>query len=170
MAYSELGDALIQVGEPTKKEIFQKIKDNQESFNADIEALKQTSVIDIFNINFGGLIAQYSLTELNEIIPSYKAPVGASFTSFTMTLLEASTSGTLEIEIDRSTDNGVNWTPLLSSAVQLTGTTIGSVSGSVNWVDLPSQSFSQNDLLRVRVTGVQVDQGQFQLSIYGELS
>lgn len=170
MAYDAINPSDINAGKAVKEELFTKLRANQEGFNTDIEALKQTSVIDIFDIRFGGEISQYSSSEIANRVPVFKAPVSASFTSFVVTLLEASTSGTLEIEIDKSTDNGINWSPLLSSAVELTGTTVGSVSGSVNWVDLPSQSFAQNDLIRIRITGVQVDQGSFHLSIYGELA
>lgn len=170
MAYNPITDADIQAGKAAKEEIFTTIKANQESFNTDIEALKQTGTIDIFNMVFTGSINQYSSSELADLIPVYKAPLDGTFTSFVMTLLEVSTSGTLEVEIDKSTDNGINWTPLLTTSVKLTGLTVGSISGSVSWVDIPSQSFNQNDLIRIRVTGLQVGQGSFHISIYGEVS
>jgi hypothetical protein len=169
MPYIALDDADIVAGKPTKEEIFQRIKDNQESFNTDIEALKQTAIIDVFDIKFGGDITNYTETEITERIPVFKAPVSATMVSFVITLLEASTSGNLEIEIDSSTDNGVNWTPLLNNPVTVTGTAIGSLSGAVDWTSVAAQSFNQGDLLRLRITGVQVDQGEFHVSIYAEL-
>lgn len=170
MAYTAINTSDIQVGKPVKKEIFDTIRANQESFNTDIEALKQTSIIDIFDVKFGGQINDYTSAEIQERIPVFRAPVSATIVAFKIVLLSASTSGNLEIEIDRSTDEGVNWTPLLNNPVTVTGTSIGSVSGTVDWVDVPSQSFAQNDLLRLRITGTQVDQGEFHVSIYGELS
>lgn len=170
MAYDPLLPAEIVPGEPTKSEIFTKVLNNQDQFDTDIAALQQTATIDIFDVKYTGEISQYTTAELNERSPMFKAPVSATFVSFVVTLLEASTSGTLEVEVDKSTDNGVNWTPLLSSAVTVTGTTVGSLSGAVNWVDVPSQSFAQNDLIRVRIPGLQVGQGAFHVSIYGELS
>ena len=170
MAYTPIPAGDIVAGKPTKEEIFDTIRSNQEQFNTDIQSLQQTSKVDIFNIKFAGQINQYSSSELAAFVPVYKAPVGATFVSVVITLLTASTSGTLEMEIDKSTDNGVNWSPLLSSPVELTGTTVGSTSGTVNWVDVPSQTFAQNDLIRIRFTGVQVDQGEFHVSIYGEVS
>lgn len=170
MAYDPITDSDIQAGKAAKEEIFTKLKANQESFNTDIEALKQTSTIDIFNLVFAGELNQYDSSELADRIPVFKAPVAGTFTSFVVTLLEASTSGTLEVEIDKSTDNGVNWTPLLTTSVKVTGLIIGSISGSVSWVDVPSQSFAQNNLIRIRITGLQVDQGSFHVSIYGEVS
>ena len=170
MAYTAITTAEITAGEPTREELFQKIKNNQDQFNTDISGLQQTAKIDIFDFKVTGTVGDYSTAEVSDRMPTFKAPVSAQMVSFVVTLLTASTSGTLEVEIDRSVDNGINWTPLLSSPVQVTGTTVGSVSGSVSWVDIPSQSFAQNDLLRIRVTGVQVDQGNFHISVYGELS
>ena len=170
MPYNALNPADIIAGKPTKEEIFTTIRDNQESFNADIEALKQTAQIDMFNIVFSGSIDQYTLADISERIPVFRAPVDATIVNFKIVLLDNSTSGTLEIEIDRSVDEGVNWTPLLTDPVEVTGVTTGSVSGAVSFVDVASQSFEQNDLLRIRVVGAQTDQAPFHVSIYGELS
>jgi len=170
MAYDALLNSEIVAGEPTKEELFTKIKNNQDSFDADITLLQGTAKIDIFDIKITGSIENYTTGEITSRMPVFKSPVAATFVSFTMTLLTASTSGTLSVEIDKSTDDGVNWTPLLTTPVTLTGTTVGSVSGSVSWVSVPLQSFLQNDLFRLRIPGVQVGQGDFNISIYGELS
>lgn len=170
MSYTAITNAEIEVGQPVKKELFQKIKDNMDSFNTDIENLKQTGIIDIMNVRFSGSIEQYSSSEVANRIPIFKAPVSASIVSVVATLITASSSGTLSFALDKSTDNGVNWTPLLSSDVQLTGTSVGSLSGSVNWVDVPSQSFDQGDLIKLRITGVQSSQGNFHIHIYGEVA
>ena len=169
MAYTALNTADIAAGKPTKEEIFDTIRSNQESFNTDIEALKQTSTLDMFNVRFSGDINNYSLAEVSGRVPVFRAPVDASIVNFKAVLLEASTSGTLELEIDKSTDEGVNWTPLLNSPVTVTGATVGSISGTVDFVDAASQEFDQGDLIRLRVTGVQVDQGSFHVSISAEL-
>jgi len=170
MAYISITDPQIEIGEATKKELFQKIKDNQEGFNTDIEALKQTSTIDIFNFRLSGALNEYTAAQLTDRAPTFKAPVAATITSFVLTLLTVSTSGDFEVQLDKSTDNGINFTPLLTTPVEITGTTVGSISTTVDFVDIPSQSFAQNDLLRLRVVGVQVDQGEVQISIYGEVS
>jgi hypothetical protein len=169
MPYVALNPADIAAGQPVKEELFTRIRDNQEYFNTTIDGLQQTSIIDIFDIKFGGDISSYSEPEITSRIPVFKAPVDATMTSFVVTLLSPSTSGNLELEIDKSTDNGINWTPLLNNPVTVTGTTTGSLSGIVDWVDVASQSFNQGDLLRLRPTGIQVNQGEFHVSIYGEL-
>jgi len=170
MAYVAINPTDIEVGKPTKKEIFDTIRANQEGFNTDIEALKQTSTIDVFNVKFSGYLNEYNAALVGERIPVFKAPVSATMVSFKLTLLEASTSGTLEVSLEKSTDNGVNWTPLLNTPVEVTTSTIGSISSSVDWVSVPAQSFNQGDLLRLVIDGIQLDQGEFHTHIYAEVS
>lgn len=170
MAFLGLPLSWIQAGKPTKEEIFQYIRDNQESFNTDIEALKQTSIIDIIDTNVGGSISDYTTDEIQVNMPVFKAPVSGSITSVVMSLLTASTSGTLSVDLQISTDNGANWSDLLTTPVTLTGITPGSISGSVNFINAAAQNFSQNDLIRIRIPTTQVDQGQFHISVYGEVA
>lgn len=167
MAYLKIPDALISIGEPVKKEILDQIQINQEDFNTSIQALEQTSTFDVFDVKFGGSFGDYSTAELEQFYPVLKAPVGVTLTSFVITLLTASTSGTLGLQIQRSTDNGINWTPLLTSPVTVTGTSIGSISGTVNW-DITD--INQNELLRVVIDSLHLDQGDFHVSVYGSLS
>jgi len=170
MAYVALTDADLDAGSPTKEEIFTRIKANQESFNTDIEALKQTAVIDIIDNKIGGEINSYTEAEIQVRMPVFKAPVSGTMTSVVLTLLEASTSGTLQVDIEISTDNGANFSTVLTSPVEITGTTVGSISGAVNFISAAAQDFNQNDLIRIVVPGLQTGQGCFHVSIYGELA
>lgn len=169
MPYTPLNDTDIEAGKPVKEELFQTIKENEETFNTAIDALQQASLVDIFNIKFGGDITNYTEDEIASRIPVYCAPADTTITNFVITLLTASTSGSLEFEIEKSIDNGVNWIALLNNPVTVSGNTIGSQSGLVDWIDVSSQSFEQGDLIRIFPVGVQVGQGEFHVSIYGEL-
>lgn len=170
MPYSAIPPAWIEAGKPTKEELFDLIRSNQESFNNDIEALKQTSRIDILDFNVVGDVESYTEAEIDSVMPIFRAPVNATITQVLITLLTASTSGTLEIQLEKSTDNGINWSPLLSTPVTVTGTTVGSISGAVSFVSVAAQSFNENDMIRISVEGLQVNQGNFHVSIYGEVS
>ncbi len=170
MSYIPLVDADIEAGKPTKEEIFSRIKDNQDCFDIDIEALKQTAVIDMFDIAYVGFTGDQSDEQYDVRNPIFRAPVNATIVEFRATLLTASTSGTLALDIEKSTDNGINWSTLLSSTVDITGITVGSISGAVNFIDVASQSYLQGDMLRIVVVGRQVDQGNFHVSVYGELA
>lgn len=170
MAYDPVLDAWIEAGKPTKEEIFQYLKDNQESFNTDIEALKQTATIDIIDVKIAGQIYNYQQAEIQKKMPVFKAPVSATITSVVVSLLEASSAGTLQVGIEKSTDNGANWTPLLTTPVEVTGTNPGDSSSTVNFINTAAQSFNQNDLIRITIPGVKSTQGAFHVSIYGELA
>lgn len=170
MPYTVLPPTWIEAGKPTKEEIFQNLRDNQESFNNDIEALKQTSTIDIFDFMVSGFISDYSSGDLNNFFPTFRAPVSGTITQVLLTLLSASGSGSLQIQMDKSTDNGVNWNPLFTSPVEITSSTTGSISGAVSFISPALQLYNQNDLLRVRIVGTQVNQGKFHISVYGELT
>lgn len=170
MAYDPVLDAWIAAGQPTKEEIFEFLKANQESFNTDIEALKQTSQVDIIDSKIAGGINSYTQAEIQQRMPVFKSPFDLTVTSFVVTLLEASTSGTLQVDIEVSTDNGANWSTRLTSPVEVTTSTVGSISGAVNWINVAAQSFDQNDLVRISIPGLQTGQGAFHVSIYGELS
>lgn len=170
MPYNAIPAAWIEAGKPTKEELFDLIRSNQESFNTDIEALKQTSRIDILDFNVVGHFENYTEAELDKTMPIFRAPVNATITQVLITLLTVSTSGTLEIQLEKSTDNGVNWSPLLSTPATVTGTTVGSISGAVSFTSVAAQSFNENDLIRVSIEGLQVNQGNFHISIYGEVA
>lgn len=170
MAYDPLTSAQIEAGKATKEEIFSKLKSNQDSFNTDIENLKQTAVIDMINLHISGDIKDYSISDIQTRAPIFKAPVSGSITSFVFGLLTTSTSGTLEIDILKSTDNGINFSTLLNSPVELTTFAIGDLSGTVDFINAAAQDFNQNDLIKVLITGIQVGQGEFQLSMYGEIA
>jgi len=160
----------ISAGEATKEEIFQLTKGNQEYFNQRIDELSDTSKIDIFDVKYGGFVNQYSEAELDAATPTFKAPVTGEIVSFVVTLLEASTSGNLQIKLYRSTNNGVSWDALVNNATTVSGSTVGSISGAVDWIDpVESPKFDQNDLLKIEVFGIQVNQGAFHVSIYGEI-
>lgn len=170
MPFTTLDPADIEAGKPVKEELFSTIKDNEDDHESRIAATEQNTAVDIVNLKVTGNVFEYDETELTSRMPTYKSPVDQTIVNVLINLLTVSTSGDLELELDRSQDNGVTWVPILSSPVTLSGTTVGSLSGAVNFVSAGHQTLNQNDMLRLRITGVQVDQGEFHVSIYGELA
>ena len=166
MAYDPLTAAEIAAGKATKEEIFSKIKSNQDEFNTEIANLQGTSNVSVFDIHYSGSISSYELDDVNDRSPIFKAPSAGTIVSFFATLLSASTSGSLSINIEKSTDNGVNWTPMTTSPLTLTGLVAGSTESSVTWSD---DTVAQNDLIRLTFDATQVDQGDFHISTYMEL-
>lgn len=170
MAYTAVPDEWIEAGKPTRTEIFQRLKDNQDLFDAQIQLLQGTAKIDMINVAYEGNINDYTVAQMNARAPVYRCVAAGSIVNFSFSLLEASGSGTLAIKLQKSTDNGANFSDILTAPVELTGTAAGSLSGAVSFPDIPSQQFQQNDMIRVEITGKKVNQGAFHVALYGELS
>jgi FlaG/FlaF family flagellin (archaellin) len=170
MPFTSIPPSWIQAGKPTKEELFQLISDNMEQFNTDIAALQQTSVVSIFDVKISGFPQNYTSSDVTERLPVFKAPITGSITSVVISLLSTSSSGSASMDIQKSTNNGASWSSILSTPVVLSGTTVGSVSGAVNFVSLAAQQFNQNDMLRITFSSFQVDQGNLHVSIYGEVA
>ena len=169
MAYNPVDETWLEAGEPTRKEIFQRFKANQDFFDAQIEALAQTARVSCWNLTVGGSINQYTTAQINARLPRYAAPVAAKLVEVKMTLLVASGSGTLSLNVLKSTDGGVTFNTVLTSNVELTGTTVGSTSGAVVFISEPAQFFNQGDILAIELPTRQASQGRFQVEIYAEL-
>jgi hypothetical protein len=171
MAYDPILDEWIEAGKPTKEEIFQFLKANQEYFNSSIDALAQTATFSLFNFKVAGFINQYTAAQRNLRMPVFRAPVDAEINDIRVTLLSASTSGNLIIQVERSEDDGVNWNPLLTgSGTTLAGTTVGSQNGAVTFVAVDANQFEQGDLFRITVPTLQVNQGAFQITVTAEVA
>lgn len=162
-----LNAADIVAGKPTKEEIFQDIDTILDDHENRLDLLDSGSGFDLINTHFEGDVGSYSLSSINSRCPIYKAPAGGSMVSVVITLLEASTSGTTSMMVEKSSDDGVNWDPVLVSDLDLTGLTVGSLSGSYSFVS-GGETVAQNDLYRIQFTAMQVDQGNFHVSIYAE--
>lgn len=163
---TQLTPAEIAAGQPTKEELFTKIRDNQLEFESNIASLQSgASKTQIFNLAYTGYMDDYDITDLNERTAVFSAPNGFEIVQFKISLLSASVSGTLGVIIEKSTDDGANWTSIMTSTLQLTGTTAGSVSGVPSF---SNDAVNQGDLLRLTFQSQQVDQGDFKITVYGE--
>ena len=100
----------------------------------------------------------------------FKAPISGTMTSVVMSVLTASTSGTLSVDIEISTDNGANFSTVLTTAVTLTGTTAGSISGAVNFINEAAQEYNKNALIRIVIQWLHTVQGEFHVRLYGEIA
>ena len=169
MAFLPIPAAWIEAGKPTKEEIFQYLVDNQESFNADIELLKQTSRISIFNTRIHGSFREYSEAQLLEILPVFRAMATGFITEVRLAQLGTDATGTFTVQFDKSIDGGSSWLPILSTPVVLTLGSPGNSSTGVNFVT-GGENFNQNDMIRVRLLGSSGTPESFHINVYGELA
>jgi len=170
MPYMPIPAAWIEAGKPTKEEIFEYLSSNQESFNADIELLKQSSTISVFNARIHGSFSEYDEAELVNILPVFRAPVTATITEVRLAGLESGNgSGTLSIQLDKSTDGGFIWNPILAAPVTMSAFNAGGSSGGVSFVT-GGADFSQNDMIRIRIISSTSTLKSFHINVYGELA
>jgi hypothetical protein len=171
MAYVPILDEWIEAGKPTKEEIFQYLKANQEYFNTSIDALSQTATFSLYNLTVGGSVNQYTTAQINARFPIFRAPVNAEINDIRITLLATSSSGNLTLQVERSTNDGVSWNPLLTgSGTTLTGTAVGSQNGAVTFIAIDSGIFQQGDLFRIVLNSIKSTQGQFHVNITAEVA
>lgn len=168
MAYTALNTTDIEAGKPVKEEIFDQIRTNQEHFNSELTGLSGTSKVDIFNMRLIGDMSHYSISGLNTRLPVFRAIQDADpgVIEFKATLLTASSSGTLTLDLQKSTNDGVSYSSILAAPITLTGTTAGSQSSTPTFADA---TFNQGGMFRVIITTIQSGQGQIHISAYGEL-
>lgn len=107
MAFTPITSAQIEVGEPTKKEIFSKTKDNFDDHETRIASLEgaATSTDPLtFKILNSGVVYD----DAAELI----VPFNITITSVVLTVIEAGSAGTLEIDV--LSDQGGSFSTVLS--------------------------------------------------------
>lgn len=176
MTYTTIDPNDIEVGKPTKKKIFQTIKDNLDDHETRIDSLQAgASKIEVFNFEVFGYINDYNINELTSV-GIYEAPAAFTLSTITISLqnnpqfLQSSSDGVLEVDLQKSTDNGVTWNTILNTkpsiGVGVSATGSKSTNGSIN---SGLNSINQGDLLRVSITSLKNNQGSFNITAYGDL-
>jgi hypothetical protein len=149
MAFSTLTAAQIAPGEATKTELFVKIKDNfddHESRISDVEAASTATIPLGFLIeDEGGVV---------DAAAYIRVPVNITITNVQLTVMEAGTSGTLEIDIQGKHGAGA-FATILSSNI-----TVGFGSGdffTASAAGITDDEFSTGDFLRLDVKALQTN-------------
>lgn len=180
MAFNTIPSSWIQIGKSLKKELFDYLKSNLDDHETRINNVEQgINKVIIFNGEIIGYINHYSVS-LGELtgIGTFKATQDLTITDIKLVLINSSNSptssssqGVLSIDIEKSTDNGVNWNtilvqrPEIGDGVNTTGSTSTVYSFITN-----GEFVNEGDLLRLNVYEKKDSQGSFLVSVYGELS
>lgn len=177
MAYNVIPSTWIQVGKSVKKSLFTYIRDNFIDHETRINTIELgINKIEIFNFEVMGFINNYTSSELTQI-GTHKASVNTIITEIGVTLMNgsggamSSSGGTLSIDIQKSTDNGVTWNTILVAQPSIPDgvSATGSVSGLVVFIP-DGEILDQYDMLRVNVSNKKNTQGSFLITVYGDIS
>lgn len=149
MAFSAITTAQIQVGEPTKKELFQKTKDNFDDH--------ETRILDLE----GGATSTFPLAfvikdsgSVYDAAAYIRVPFDITVTSVVLMVLDAGTAGTLEIDV--TTNQGGPFSTVLSGG-NLTRIFSAGDFSSVTSSGIAIDDIDSGKLLRLDVKAVQTE-------------
>lgn len=177
MAYTAIPSVWIEAGKALKKRILQRISGNLDDHETRINNIEAgASKVIAFDFEVMGFIDNYSAADLVQI-GTHRAANNYTITEAKLVLMNGSSSpfsslsGVLQIDIERSVDNGITWDTIFASrpsipdGVNATGTESALITFA-----LEGGSIAKDELLRVNVTSKKDTQGSFLISVYGDLS
>lgn len=178
MGFTVIPQSWLDVGRAIKKELFQAIKDSLDDHETRVNALEQGfNKVEIFNFEIIGYINNYTALELTGI-GTWRAPSDCIIVDAKLMLLNSascptvsSSLGVLSIQLEKSSDNGVTWTPILVSRPSIgDGSYItGSESGLFTFIT-GGENMLEGELLRVNIYSKKDSQGSFIINVIGEVS
>lgn len=149
MAFSAITTAQIAVGEPTAKDLFQKSKDNFDDHESRITTL-ELSAQSFRPITFE-FVGQ-SLIGDNQLVE--RINFGMTILSARIFLIDSGSSGTLTIDIEKSTNGGGSWASIFSTLPSI-ASGAGDYSLSTNQVfSISPTEFDAGDLMRTNVDSI----------------
>jgi hypothetical protein len=168
MAFQAINDSEIEVGKPTKKELWKKVQNSLNAHEEQINALTVgASPVEVFNFDIVNVSSSATLTG----VCHHKA-----FTAFTVSTVEVQifekgiiTTGILEIDIKKNTSlDDIGMTSILSTKPSINfavAPDFTSASGVLNPV---LQEVNAGEFLRLDVTSLPtIPLGKFRVVVYG---
>lgn len=163
MAFIPLNAAEIAVAEPTKQELFQKIKDNDDNLDSRLTSVEAATVFVPqipFIVNGPGLIA-------DGITPPWRFVVGQDIKGVrVVTNGNPGTSGSAVFDVEISTDDGSSWGTILTGTITASTTAYATVSGTLSG----TPTVANTDLLRINMDSVRVGASGYSIFVEVEVS
>lgn len=178
MAFTLIPQSWLDVGRATKKELFQAIKDSLDNHESRVNLLEQGfNKIEIFSFEVIGYINHYTSLELTGI-GTWRAFADCTIIDAKLMLLNSascpttsSSAGTLSIQLEKSSDNGVTWTPILVQRPSIVDGHFQTGEQSGIFTFTPSgEIILSGELLRVNVYSKKDSQGSFLINVVAEVS
>jgi hypothetical protein len=165
MAYIAITDAEIEVGQPTKKELFDKVQDNfidHETRIATNEASLASFRPMVFDIKGDAVIQdQVAVERIN---------FGIDILSARIMIVDTGGSGTIEVDIEKSTNSGGAWASIFTTKPSLTSAAAAFDLSTNQVLNAAPVSFATGDLLRVNIDSIMAGLDHFQVIVEFEVS
>ncbi len=172
MAFISLSDTLIQVSKAIKREIFTRLKDNQDDLNSRVVTLEGgANKVQIW----GGIVTNASSASTLTGLAYWPAPSDFTLLEVKVGIFEkGSLTGTLEIDVQKSADRDpLNFTSVMSNKPTIPFASASDFDDSTDGViDVTKQDITQGDWLRLDVTSLPSNGviGKFVIEIFGEIN
>lgn len=166
MAFTTIPAAWLDIGDPTKKELFDRIKDNQDDLDSrtsDTEAAVTNETPIIFQVN--GKYWLFATSTLQGATGVTRIPFDIELTSSTLHVVDDGSAGTLTVDVLYK--RGVAaWTTIFSVLPTITfgGGDNVITTGTISVTDLDA-----GDFLRMDITSVMTDNEFFNLFLTWEI-
>jgi hypothetical protein len=175
MSYNTIPETWINVGKAIKRRLFTYIKNNFDNHEGRINQLETNAQkVNVFNFEVMGYINDYTAYELTGIA-TYEAINPFNLTEARLILMNSpsspntSTSGSLEIVLEKSVDGGITWYNVLATVVSIPDgeNTTGYISEAAEFLD-GEELINTGDIIRVNVVSKKDVQGSFLIQVHGE--
>lgn len=172
MAFVPINPADVLTGEPVTTDLGQLIKENFDDHESRILALDTLNTVQLFDLT---VIRPQNAALINRNIPVYRASFALRLTGFSLSfpgMFPGDTfngTGTLNIQLEKSTDNGSNWSSILSAPITATTQQVGDVITTINYT-LGQDELNAGDMLRFQyvVGSIRAVEPNHHLVILGE--
>lgn len=175
MSYVPLDLNEIKAGEPLKEEILQKIKDNQDSFNNTLQGLEAGGTVVIANLLIQG-VSEPSTGVLESRMPIFRARFETRIIWWQLAFPNIhpddteNLTGTLNINIEKSTDIGDTWNEIWSSDLSTSDDGQGdSITASLTPSSTDSNVLQPGDMVRIKYNNRRNKEPNHHHLIIGEL-
>lgn len=156
MSYIPLDLAEIKAGEPLKEEILQQIRSNQNSFNDTLQGILAGGTVVVSNLLIQG-VSDPTTSVLTSKMPIFRARFVTRLIWWQLAFPgihpddTVDTSGTLNINLEKSENNGSTWNEILSSDISTSGETIGgSITASLTPASTDANVLNPGDMVRIK--------------------
>jgi len=149
MAFAAITSTEIQVGKPVTTNLFTKIKDNFDDHESRITATE--AAVQVFRPITFDFLGQ-SLVGDNQAVE--RVNFNISLLSARIFLIDNGSSGTLTVDIEKSTNSGASWASIFSTLPSITSASPDySLSTNQVFSTIPT-TFNTGDLIRINLDSV----------------
>ena len=153
MSFVPLDLADLEAGKPVKKELWEQVKNNLDDLRSGLDGVEESAAFDIYNLT---VTNPSNPAAINRRLPVFRARTETRITGLNLSFPQVyndeseDLTGTLEIDLEKSTDGGVTWNSILVSPIEATTEGVGDVITTIAFDTGDVELLDVGDMLRFR--------------------